>query len=272
MSVVNGRFADFLPELQAIASRSWSPTSWQHAGQLAWSAIFVDPDSPVVIFDGEAFGWFDAPESLEIGGNPEHLPEVIEWALSRAAKFRTCVCDGPIVEALVALGGVVADGPFFVQQTLDIAGITVPEIAGYELRHVEPNEFAECAACHRAAWSEVGPSSVTAEKYGQLMRTQPYDSRLDWVAVDGSGTMVASALLWRDGHSTLVEPVGCIPEHRRRGLAGAVTLAALAAAHEMGATVGLVRPRGDDGYPNPARLYRKLGFVDKTRTRTVGFN
>jgi GNAT superfamily N-acetyltransferase len=103
------------------------------------------------------------------------------------------------------------------------------------------------------------------------MGTLPYDPRLDWVAVDRSGAMVASATVWRDGHSALVEPVGCAPEHRRRGLARAVTLAALAAAREIGATTGFVRPRGDDGYPVPVRLYRGLGFVDITRTQTVVF-
>jgi GNAT superfamily N-acetyltransferase len=75
--------------------------------------------------------------------------------------------------------------------------------------------------------------------------------------------------VWLDDESgvALVEPVGCRPEHRRRGLAGAVSLAALNAARELGGTTGLVRPRGDDDYPEPGRVYRGLGFVPGPRTR-----
>lgn len=65
------------------------------------------------------------------------------------------------------------------------------------------------------------------------------------------------------------QPVGCSPEHRRRGLASAVSLAALHAAHAAhaaGATTGLVRPRGDDGSPEPGRVYRGIGFRPGPRT------
>ena len=75
--------------------------------------------------------------------------------------------------------------------------------------------------------------------------------------------MVASALVWLDDADGvgLVEPVGCVPEHRGRGLAGAVTLAALhQLARRSAARVAQVSPRGDDGYPGPQRLYRSLGF------------
>ena len=55
---------------------------------------------------------------------------------------------------------------------------------------------------------------------------------------------------------------------RRRGLASAASVSALTAARELGATDGLVCPRGDDDYPAPARLYRRIGFVPGARTRT----
>ena len=66
----------------------------------------------------------------------------------------------------------------------------------------------------------------------------------------------------------LVEPVGCVPEHRGRGLAAAASVSALTAARDLGATEGLVCPRGDDDYPGPARLYRGIGFEGGARTRT----
>jgi GNAT superfamily N-acetyltransferase len=82
--------------------------------------------------------------------------------------------------------------------------------------------------------------------------------------------MAASCCVWLDDASgvALVEPVGCRREHRRRGLASAVSLAALHAARGLGGTTGLVRPRGDSDYPGPGRLYRGIGFVPGPRTRT----
>jgi ribosomal protein S18 acetylase RimI-like enzyme len=82
--------------------------------------------------------------------------------------------------------------------------------------------------------------------------------------------MVASALVWLDPATGvgLVEPVGCVPEHGGRGLARAVTLAALHALRSAGGTVGQVTPRGDAAYPGPQRLYRSLGFRPTARTVT----
>ncbi|HYH72448.1 MAG TPA: hypothetical protein VD764_04480 [Nocardioides sp.] len=60
--------------------------------------------------------------------------------------------------------------------------------------------------------------------------------------------------------------MGCVPEHRGRGLAAAASVSALTAARELGATEGLVCPRGDDDHPGPARLCRRLGFVPGART------
>ena len=83
--------------------------------------------------------------------------------------------------------------------------------------------------------------------------------------------MVASACLWLDTETgvVLVEPVGCAPDHRGRGLAGAVSLAALHAARDAGAHTGLVCPRGDAAYPLPGRIYRAIGFRPGSRTVTL---
>ena len=109
---------------------------------------------------------------------------------------------------------------------------------------------------------------MSAGAYRRLMATSPYRADLDRVAVTEEGEMVASCCVWLDEPSgvALVEPVGCQPAHRRRGLAGAVSLAALHAARAAGATTGLVRPRGDDDYPEPGRVYRGIGFVPGPRS------
>ncbi|GII97463.1 GNAT family N-acetyltransferase [Sinosporangium siamense] len=75
-------------------------------------------------------------------------------------------------------------------------------------------------------------------------------------------------MVWLDqaNRTAEIEPAGTAPADRRRGLARAVCLAALRAAREAGAESAVVTPRGDDGHPIPARLYRSLGFRERGRS------
>jgi predicted N-acetyltransferase YhbS len=273
MGCTEGRFIDLLPELQAVAARHVGPLSYDHPGQLAWGSIFEGREAPAVIFGGDAFGILEAPGWLWVGGNPDRAGEVIEWARSQASGFSVMALDGPLAERLAHSGGLVVAGrPWFVQQVIDLAGVAVPQVEGYLFRHVGRGDAAARAACHRAAWSDITPSGITTQMYERLMETPYYDTSLDWVAVaSGTGEMVASCMTWRCGDVALVEPVGCATAHRRRGLGAGVTLAALAAAREQSATTGIVRPRGDSGYPAPARLYGAIGFTDRARTREYRF-
>ncbi len=163
--------------------------------------------------------------------------------------------------------------PWFTHHFLDLADLVeVPDVPGYSFRHVEPGEAAARSACHRAAWSPPGGTSkVTTAAYERLMRTPPYRHELDWVALDEAGAMVASATIWLDPVTgvALVEPVGCLPEHRGRGLAGAVSVAGLLAARDLGGRLGMVCPRGDEGYPVPQRVYQRIGFAAGSAHRDV---
>ena len=273
MSFTEGRFLDLLPELQAVAAQVCGPRSLEHPGQLAWSSIHGGRLAPAAVFGGRAYGFLESPHWVEVGGDVSLAGEVIEWARSRTSGFALTALDGPMAARLVALGGaVVVNAPWSVQQTIDLAAVTVPEIPGYRFRRVGRDEAGVRAACHRAAWSDSAPSELSEQMYRWLMDTPQYDPLLDWVAVTDPGDeMAASCLVWRCGHVALVEPVGCAAAHRRRGLGGGVTLAALAAAREQGATIGVVRPRGDPGYPVPLLVYRSIGFTDRARTRRIRF-
>ena len=272
--VTEGRFIDVLPALQAVAARFCGPLADEHPGQLAWSSVYEGREAPAVAFGDEAYGFLESPRWLEVGGDPGRAADVIDWARARASGFNVTAIDGPLAGRLAELGGTAVPGaPWFIQQTADLAAVTVPPVPGYRFRHVERHEAAARAACHRAAWSDKKPSKMTDRMYGWLMDAPYYDPGLDWVAVsDRDGQLAASCVTWVCGRVALVEPVGCAPEHRRQGLGGGVTLAALAAARERGATVGIVRPRGDDGYHIPAQaVYRSIGFRDRLRTREYRF-
>jgi predicted N-acetyltransferase YhbS len=207
--------------------------------------------------------------------HPEIAGQAVAWflAATTATELRTSYLDTePHLGAALESAGFVEDPAlWFSQHTLDLATLeAVPEVSGYTFRAVHPDEAAARAACHRASWSAT--SKVSTGAYERLMATQPYRAALDWVAVSADGEMVASCCVWLDEGSgvALVEPVGCHPDHRRRGLASAVSLAALHAARDAGATTGLVRPRGDADYPEPGRVYRGIGFRPGPRTHDLG--
>jgi hypothetical protein len=209
-----------MPELQAVAAWYSGPLSYDHPGQLAWSSIFDSREAPAVIVDGDGYGILEAPHWLQVGGNPDRADGVIEWARFRASGFNVMALDGPLADRLAQSGGQAVPGDtWFVQQVIDLAGVTLPKIEGYRFRHVHRDEAAARAACHRAAWSDTVPSGMSAQMYERLMETPYYDAGLDWVAVaEHSGEMAASCTVWRCGDVALVEPVGCAGAHRRRGL------------------------------------------------------
>jgi GNAT superfamily N-acetyltransferase len=275
--------SEALPAMQDLASRCWSPDGFRHPGQLAWSVGYALPEDlghgPVRLwYDGgevAAYAWLEEPTWAEICVHPSApglVPEVAAW-LAEAADGALTTMIGEnetwLVDGLVAAGwSLTREAPWMTQHSLDLADLPpVPEIPGYTFRAIGPDEAADRAACHRGAWEG---SKVSEAAYRRLMTLPPYRPELDWV-VEREGEMVASALVWWDERtgSVLVEPVGTHPAHQGRGLAGAVSVAALTAARDLGASHGLVIPRGDDDYPVPARVYRSIGFRPGPRTVRV---
>ncbi|CAM3841908.1 GNAT family N-acetyltransferase [Nocardioides zeicaulis] len=276
MTVERAEVEQVLPRMQALASRLWSPASRHHPGQLAWSAAYGEPEvlalGPAFVGD-DAWAWLESRDWLEVCGvEPGAVAEVLRAALDEAADEVTASVletERVVVDVLVAAGFDEVEAPWFTHHRLDLADlpqVVLPE--GYAVRAVRPGEHERRAAVHRAAWSAT--SRVTGTAYERLMRTPPYRPETDHVVVAPDGEWVASCCVWLDEATgvALVEPVGCVPEHRGRGLAAAASVSALAAARDLGATEGLVCPRGDDDYSVPARVYRRIGFVPGARTRT----
>ncbi|WP_344182706.1 GNAT family N-acetyltransferase [Kribbella lupini] len=275
---------DGLREMQELTQRIWSPASRLHLGDLAWersaNAGRADGWRTAVWRDDEqvvAWAWLAQPGHLLMTvdpARPELAATVVEW-------FRAAA-DGPglaagvleteqhLLAALEAAGfRRQDDAPYYTHHWIsldDLAEPVVPE--GLTLRHVRVDEVAQRAAVHRAAWSDVAPSTMGEEAMGEVMSTWPYRPELDWVVENEAGEFVASALIWLDEQHQvgLVEPVGVATAYRRRGLGQAVNLAALYALREAGGTRAVVCPRGDDGYPQARALYQSIGFRPGLRT------
>jgi hypothetical protein len=265
-----------LPRMQALASQLWSPQSRHHPGQLAWSAAYGEPQvldlGPAFLLD-TAWAWLESRDWLELcGTDPGAVEAALAAALTEAedeVTASTLETEDVVVDALTRAGFVEVDSPWFTHHHLDLADlppVVLPD--GYAVRAVRPGEAEQRAAVHRAAWSPT--SRVTTAAYERLMTVAPYRPETDHVVVSEAGEWVASCCVWLDAETgvALVEPVGCVEEHGGRGLAAAASVSALTAARDLGATTGLVCPRGDDDYPGPARLYRRIGFEPGARTRT----
>ncbi|GAB3015929.1 hypothetical protein GCM10011376_05050 [Nocardioides flavus (ex Wang et al. 2016)] len=265
-----------LARMQKLASRTWSPESRHHPGQLAWSAAYGEPDvldlGPAHVLE-DAWAWLESLDWLEVcGTDPTAVDAVVVAALAEAADevtASTLETETAVIGVLADHGFTEVESPWFTHHHLDLDGLPAVDLPeGYTVRAVRADEAEARAAVHRAAWSPT--SRVTTAAYERLMATAPYRPELDHVVTTTDGEWVASCCVWLDATTgvALVEPVGCVEEHGRQGLATAASVSALTAARDAGATTGLVCPRGDDGYPGPARLYRRIGFVPGARTRT----
>jgi hypothetical protein len=196
-----------LPEMQALAARIWSPESRHHPGQLSWSVFYAEDLAPGPVelarVAGEVVGWTWAESEgwLEICVDPAHpavashlIGELAAQAPEAGLTTMVLETEEHLLGPLRAAGFVAGDQPWFTHHTLALDDrMPVPGIEGYTFRHVRPDEADARAACHRDAWSDVGPSRVTATAYDALMRAPYYRHDLDWVAVDRDGRMVASA-------------------------------------------------------------------------------
>ena len=225
--------AEAVPAMQALASRLWTRESRHHPGQLAWSYAYGLPEElghgPAFLSQRDdevvAWAWAESDDWLELCVDPTALEagdEAVRWFLERAGdgvvRTMTLETEEHVLAILDRAGFVVeSDMPWFTHHYLDLAELPDVHVAGYRLRHVGPGEAAARAACHRDAWS--AESKVSTGAYERLMGTPPYRHDLDWVAVDDTDRMVASVCVWLDGGTgvALVEPVGCVPEHRGRG-------------------------------------------------------
>lgn len=116
------------------------------------------------------------------------------------------------------------------------------------------------AQLHATVWH---PSKVTPAGY-RITRSAPgYDPTLDMIAVMPDGSLGAYCICWPEEATGTCEfePVGTHPDHRRKGLAGAVMYAAMRRAREMGLRTALVYCK-DETLP----FYQSLGFTPIDRT------
>jgi ribosomal protein S18 acetylase RimI-like enzyme len=136
-------------------------------------------------------------------------------------------------------------------------------------QHREPDRSADLSRVEEVEEAELRPPRqrvVAGEPWGkpevmaQLFAAKHRIAervRVRFFALRAGGEVASYTDLYQDGAEAQVEDVGTLPEHRERGYATAVVLAAIAAARADGAEFVFLIADLEDW---PKELYRKLGF------------
>jgi len=138
----------------------------------------------------------------------------------------------------------------------------IPELslpAGYSIRHVRGEEdLHQRITVHREAFAPY--TSVTPDKYRAIMNAPTYQPELDLVVVAPDGSFASFCIVWYDERNQfgVFEPVGCHPQHRRRGLTKALICEGLRRLKRLGATLASVGSEDHNVASNA--LYESLGF------------
>jgi GNAT superfamily N-acetyltransferase len=238
--------------------------------------------------DGAVVGWaaIDPPGSLSAEADAVAARPLVEWLLATAqARVLTINVLGGDTELHDVLTGFgFRPSVDHVRLGLHRAVAAHPPVlaSGYRIRSVEPGEEAARVAVHRAAWHPAdlpwhpehrpasdpeATSSFYYSNYELVRRTWLYDSSFDLVAVAPDGSFAACCLGWFDPATgwAEIEPLGVVPDHRNRGLAGALCLEIAARVGARGGREIFINtgPRAD--YRAPAGAYQKAGFTTFTR-------
>jgi GNAT superfamily N-acetyltransferase len=272
--------------MQRLASRIWP--HGPHAGGLGWEAASDQlPGRLVLADDGDGVaGWAGSTDGeLTLQADPDR-PEaarlLIEWAIKATAAVQLTVTvfdgDEAVGAAVTAAGFARLPGAEPVAGMFRAASPAGPaRPAGYRIRGVRAGELDARVEAHRAAWrpatlpwpadvlptvSPEATSRFTMSHYEQVRRTWLYDQDLDLVVEAPDGTLAACCIAWWDPAAGCaeIEPLGVVPDHRRRGLATAMCWEVAARVAALGGNQVFINTSPRPDYPAPAQTYLAAGF------------
>ncbi|MFI5845533.1 GNAT family N-acetyltransferase [Catenuloplanes sp. NPDC051500] len=281
---------DDLDALQEFTRRTWTAVSRWHIGDIAWQ--FGQYDGPIPgtrtslwLEDGRVLAAVSAHGTERQDGasltfhadqaRPDAADIALAWVRETYPDPSVSILETEhhLAAALVRAGlrtDPDDDAPFFLAHRITLdekLPATDPLPGGATVRPVQDRaELPRRAALHREIWA---PSTVSDERYRTLAGRPAYRMEFDTVVEDRDGTFVAYCLGWYDdtNRAGLLEPIGTLEPHRRRGLARAAILSTLHAFRTAGADTAIVYSRGDDAYPVPRYVYPTVGFTPYARTR-----
>lgn len=242
-----------LVAMQRLVSSLWP--QGRHPGGLAWSVTTDQIDDLTLYEDGDELVGFVGAED----GDPvlAALPDALDEVAAAAG-----------VERAPGAGRMMRR-----DATVDVP--SSPD--GYTVRSVRTDELDARVEVHREAWNphhlpwhpdhrpSYAPdarSGHSREIYERVRRAWMYDPSLDLVAVAPDGSFAGSCIVWFDPRTATaeIEPLGVVPSHRRRGVAGALCNEATRRVAELGGRELFISQHPNEAYPAPAAAYGRVGF------------
>jgi ribosomal protein S18 acetylase RimI-like enzyme len=270
-----------LRRMQDTASRLWGRGRRWTPGEIAWS-FMTDTEEQDVLCCDDGWAWDHGDYIAVLAGNPAPIVEGLPgWV--KEPRVQASDGDAVLREVLDRAGfREVAGAAFDVDLRLATAAAAPSLPPGYLVRSA--GETDDLLGAHRAAWRPAdlpfapgfapqfdpeASSSLAASALAAVQRTWPYSRDLHVVAEAPDGSLAASCIAWLDPVTGVaaIEPLGVHPDHRRRGLAGALCLQAASLVAAAGGHELVIHPRGDVAYPAARRAYQKCGFAAVDRTR-----
>jgi GNAT superfamily N-acetyltransferase len=281
---------------QELAGRLWPQGA--HPGGLGWALAQRQAADEFVLFEGA-----NGPVALvarRVDASP-YAMALVDPAVPEAAKVVVTWLRGggtrPELTIELPTGDqamvtAIREEGFEVRLKASIAGMrrsatngAFPIPKGYVVRTVRPEETMARVDVHRAAWRPASlpyaphhrptaaldaTSTFDRAAYEAVRRTWLYDPSLDLVVEAPDGSLAACCIAWFHPASGVaeIEPLGVVPQHRGRGLAGALCLAVGMRVVRLGGKEVFINtgPRAD--YPAPGRAYAKAGFETFVRAHT----
>jgi ribosomal protein S18 acetylase RimI-like enzyme len=268
----------------------WQPWQRWTPGEIAWALLTTQDEPPVRLFP-DGWAWRQPDRVVLAATSAATTAEILDWANGTAVEAP----DGdPILLAALRERGYheIPGEPFSLSMRRavddapshagDQAGV-VPELAGgYLVRPATSGD--DLLAAHRTAWRpadlpfapDLAPtfdpaavSPLTAAMLAAVQTAPLYRDDLHLVAEAPGGGLAGSCITWLDPATAVaaIEPLGVHPDHRRRGLAGALCRCAVRLVRAAGGREVVIHPRGDRAYPAPRGAYLRAGFKPTGRTR-----
>jgi GNAT superfamily N-acetyltransferase len=280
--------------MQRLASRLW-PLGL-HPGGLGWSAAIGQLADQILLAEQphRLVGWAGITGTeISLAADPaapdaagDLVAAIVDLANAIDVTVTLADRDTVALEVVTSAGFRLDPEAGLIYGMSRPATMERPELpTGYRIRPVAEEEFDARVAVHRAAWrpvtlpfpaevaatiSPLVTSRFTAEHYAKVRQTYLYDPALDLVCEAPDGSLAACCIAWwaADLGVAEIEPLGIVPEHRRRGLAGAMCLQVAALVHDLGGSEVFINTGPSPDYPVPALTYAKVGFTATARARS----
>ncbi len=271
-----------------LTVRSWSlsgPRQTMHVGDLYWRFLRDVEGYRTNLFpmwfdrQGHllAYAQFDPPSVCDMLVHPDHRggaleDQMLEWAEERSEQELSALGKSGGVTApcldnelgrrkILQQRGFHEKGQQFIHffRSLDQPTIKKVIASGYQVRSMrDQNEFLQTVETSRELH---GRNRLGPARYKRMLGSGGFTPEQDVVALDSEGRIVAACIWWLDEFNKVgkLEPLGCHPDHRRKGLATAVIAESLLRLRSRGAESVVVCTNSKS--TAAIRCYESCGFT-----------